>query len=373
MKQDLDKLDLRPAFREEPEKCHQALLAAVRSVKEEEKNVKHLNFRPLLIAAIIIVSMLSVAFAASEIFGLSDYFQKFDISLTQQQQEAFKPDKETAWQLGPMTFTLQERVADPYYAYISTKVDMIDGSQVLTCMFPDDRLTDAQRTALNLEKIERDYGDGIVTTQPTFMEAAQQTGLPLYSVRAIMEVAEEINGGEGMEHILHTNTGCVYINQHSLQQMDGRSKLDVQIFLRVSKIDPVTGEDIDKWSTREPYTLPVSKLVAEGHYVPETPLVSRDMTLSEIRTELYETGMYVYRMYQMAANMPLDIDYPIWDVTEETPLQSVDGVPFMRGISLSGQQDTDGWPTVTVTEMLNVTSLPKVILVGGVNYTLQSK
>ncbi len=373
MKPDLDHLDLRPAFRDEPDKCHQALMRAVRSVKEEEKNVKHLNLRPLLIAAIIIVSMLSVAFAASEIFGLSDYFQNYNISLTPAQQEALKPDKEAAWQVGPMTFSVQERVADPYYAYISTKVDMTDGSHVLMCMFPDDRLTDAQRIALNLEKVERDYGNGIITTQPTYQEAAQQTGLPLYSIRAILEVPEDLDHGEGMEHILQPATSCVYINQHSLKNMSGKTDLPAQIFLRVSKIDPLTGEEIEKWSTRDPYTLPVSKLVAEGHYVPETPLVSRDMTLSEIRTELYETGMYTYRIYQMAADMPLDIDYPIWDVTEETPLQSVDGVPFMRGISLSGQQDTDGWPTVTVTEMLNVASLPEVIQVGGINYTLQSK
>ncbi len=374
MKYDLDKLDLRPAFRDEPEKCHQALLDAVRSIKEEEKNVKHLNFRPLLIAAIIIVSMLSVAFAASEIFGLSDYFQKFGISLTPAQQDALKPNQEAAWQVGPITFTLQERVADPYYAYISTRVDMTDGSQALLCMDPEERLSDELRTALNLEMVERDYGSGPVLTRPTYQEAAQQTGLPLYSVRAILKVSEEHNGGEGMEYILHTSSsGCVYINQQYLQQLDGKTKLDTQIFLRVSRIDPATCEETGKWSTHEPYTLPLSKLVAEGHYIPETPLTTGDMTLTHIDTKLYETGLYAYRQYQMPADMARDIDYPVWDVTDPTPLTAADGTAFMRGIGLLDQYDTREWPTVTVTEMLNLTELPEIIQVGGVHYKLQSE
>ncbi len=372
MKHDLDHLDLRPAFRDEPDKCHQALINAVRSVKEEEQNVKQLNFRPLLIAAIIIVSMMSAAYAASELFGLGDYWERFGISLTPAQQEALKPDKTATYEVGPMTFTLQERVADPYFAYISTKVVTADGSAALICQDAEGRIHEELRIELGLSMVERDYGNGPVHTRPTWLEAARQTGLPLYSVRARLEVAEENNGGEGMENILNTNAGFVYINQQALKNADAGSGLSCQIFLRVSQLDPNTGEVIEKWSVREPYTIPVSRLMAAGRYVAETPRVNGDMALTHIDAELYETGAYIYRRYQLPADMPLNEDYPIWDVVDATRPTDAEGNPFVRGISLTDWCNTDEWPAVSVTEMLNLTNLPEVIQVGGVNYILQS-
>ena len=62
MKRDMDNLDLRAAFRPMPEECHAALMDAARSVKEE-KEMKRASFRVVLIAAMIIMSMMAVAFA----------------------------------------------------------------------------------------------------------------------------------------------------------------------------------------------------------------------------------------------------------------------------------------------------------------------
>ncbi len=371
MKRNFDDLNLRAAFRDEPESCHRALMNAVRSLKEEEKDMKHLNFRPLLIAVIVIVSMLSVAFAASEIFGFTNYYERWGITLSPSTLNAMQPTEHTTYKVGPLTFTLQERIADPYNAYISTRIEMTDGSQPLMCLDPEAGLSDAKRVALNLEMVERDYGAGPIYTQPTYLEAAQKTGLPLYSVRARLEVAEDLNGGEGMENILYNNSGCVYINQQTLKSVDAGSELSCQLFLRVSQIDPTTGEEVEKWSTRESYSMPVSAVLTTGSYLPETPKVDSDMTLARIDADLYATGVYIHRRYQLPADMPFDEDYPVWNVVDATRPTNADGHPFTRGISLSGWCDTGSWPAVTVTEMLNLSELPPIIQVGGVNYTLQ--
>ncbi len=370
MKHNLDDLDLRAAFRAEPETCHQALMTAIRSVKEEEKAVKHLHMRPLLVAAIVIVSMLSVAYAASEIFGLNEFYQGFDISLTPEQQESMIPAKETSYQVGPLTFTIQERIADPYNVHISTKIRPTDKTLALIRLAPDEELlpesmTQDVGTTLAGGKLARQLG---FATRITWTEAAEKLELPLYYVRVHLG---QYNRRAEMLWDEECSAICV------CQALTGKdiinSTVEPELYLEVAQIDPATGEAINTWSTHETYKVPVSKLVATGHYVPETPLVSGDMTLTHLETELYATGMYVYRKYQMPADMPRDIDYPVWDFINETPLLTTDGVSFERGISLSAQYGTNEWPSVVATEMINVTTLPEIIQVGGVNYVLQTQ
>ncbi len=155
--------------------------------------------------------------------------------------------------------------------------------------------------------------------------------------------------------------------------VEAGSELACQLFLRVSQLDPNTGEVIEKWSVREPYTMPVSAVLAAGSYIPETPKVDGDMTLTRIDAELYATGVYLHRRYQMPADMPLNEDYPVWNVVDATCPTDADSQPFTRGISLSNWCNTDSWPAVTVTEMLNLTELPEVIQVGGVSYARENE
>ena len=65
MKHELHTPDLRNALPPEPDFCHRALMQAAGSVKEDEP-VKKNTFRALLIAALLIVTMITVAFGGSE-------------------------------------------------------------------------------------------------------------------------------------------------------------------------------------------------------------------------------------------------------------------------------------------------------------------
>ncbi len=378
IKRDFDQLNLRGAFRDEPEKCHQALMTAVRSVKEEEKeSMKHLNFRPLLIAAIIIVSMVSVAFAASEIFGLNDYFRSWGITPTQNMQAAMKPEAETTFTVGPITFTAQERIADPYTAMVSTRFATADGTRALIRMFPEDMLVS--------EKYVDNFGGSVAAAEladrlgfyeyssVTWNEAAQQLGLPLYQVRVRLTPAPEQKDGSFREDIMWEGDGSsgVFISYGRLRDVEPNSEIAVTLDVYVSQINPDTGVKRFTWHEQIDYRIPVSQLIAEGRYVPETPLVTDDATLTDMRAELYETGPYIWRNYRMPEDMPYDPRYPMWEVANKTPLLTADGTPFTGGVSLGRQYDLQDWPTVTLSEMVNVTELPQVIQVGGVRYVLQ--
>ena len=76
MKRDMENLNLRNAFKPTPDKCHNALMTAARSVKEEEP-VKRATIRTILIAACIILATMAIAVAATNSFGWKDFFEIF--------------------------------------------------------------------------------------------------------------------------------------------------------------------------------------------------------------------------------------------------------------------------------------------------------
>ena len=73
MKRNLDELNIRNAFAQEPAACHDALMNAACSVKEE-KPVKKASFRVALVVALMIVATMAVAVAAGNLLGWSEFF-----------------------------------------------------------------------------------------------------------------------------------------------------------------------------------------------------------------------------------------------------------------------------------------------------------
>lgn len=360
MKRDFDNLDLRAAFREEPERCHQALMDAACSVKEEQKMMRRTPLRTVLIAVVVALSMLTTAFAAGEIFGWNDYFERMGIHTTPQMQNAMQMEPKT-YTLGPVSFTVQEAVSDNRFAMVSAKIATADGSKALLTQFADDRIGaygERSRVLMNALGVE----DGSLTC----MEVAATKNIPLYSVRVAIEVDEAVNGGEGMEDIMWDDQGnAAYLSSHSLNSTAVGEELPITLFLRVAQIDPATGEEVQKWTAREAMTLPVGQMLDEKTYAPDAPYAVDGAQLTGIRAELYATGAYLTFTWQMPDGLVYNDDFSIWDYHTD-PLLLSDGTfnVFESGVSLSGSWNGDAWPAVTVEEMINVDALPEVIRVS---------
>ncbi len=360
MKRDFDNLDLRAAFRAEPESCHRALMDAARSVREERQTVKRYSFKTLIIAVVVVLSMLTTAFAASELLGWTDYFAvQWGIHTTPGMQNAMQMEPKT-YEVGPLTFTVQEAVSDNRFALISTHIATTDGSPALMSIFADDPVGaygDRSRMLMKTLGLED-------KSQPCF-EAAAQKGIPMYSVRAIIEVDEQYNGGEGMEDILwDEKTNVTYLSMHSLNTEKVGVELPVTVFLRVAQHDE-TGEEIQKWTTRETLTIPVGQLLDKKHYAPEKPFTVNGAELECINAELYITGAYLHCQWKMPDGVVNDDNFSMWDYHNDDLLLT-DGTfnAFEGGISLSGGYDATHWPIVKVEEMINVDALPEVIRVS---------
>ena len=359
MKRDFDDLDLRAAFREEPESCHRALMDAACSVREERQTMRKFSLRTVIIAAGVALSMLTTAFAAGELLGWTDYFENWGIHTTPGMRGAMQMSPKT-YEVGPLTFTVQEAVSDNRFALMSTQVATTDGSPALMTMFADDPVgAYADRSRVLMKAL------GLEDKKQACYEAGAAKGIPVYSVRAIIEVDEQYNGGEGMEDILwDENASAIYFSQQSLNADKIGETLPVTVFLRVAQVDE-TGEEVQKWTTRETLTIPVGQLLDKKHYVPEQPYTVKGATLECINAELYVTGAYLRFQWMLPDGVTNDDSFSMWDYHSDELLLT-DGIfnAFERGISLTGSYDDRHWPMVTVEEMINVDALPEVIRIS---------
>ncbi len=362
MKRDFDNLDLRAAFREEPTECHLALMDAARSVKEEKQTMKRNPMRTLLIAAIVALSMLTTAFAAGELLGWTDYFEHYyGIHTTPAMYNAMQMNNPKTVELGPMTFTVQEAISDNRIAMISTKISVTDGSAALLAMFPEDAIGAAgdERSKVLMKLLE------VEDPSMDFYQAAKMKNLPLYSVRAIIQMDEQYDGGVGAEDIMWDAQGSMfYFSKHDLNTSAVGKELPIKVFLRVTQIDPATGEELQKWTTREEMTIPVGQLLAEKTYTPDAPFKKDGAELQSIHAELYITGAYLTSTWKMPEGMVYTKDFSVWDFHKDQMLTDGSLNEFERGVSLSGSSNNDAWPIVTAEEMINVDALPEVIRVS---------
>lgn len=254
MKHDLNHLDLRGAFREEPEKCHRALMDAARSIKEENDMTYH-SFprRSLRVALIALVALLltgTVAMAAGSLFGWTNFFTNYGVTLDPNIQATMVPEKPLTHVCGPVRFTVQERGADAEHALISTLAVMEDGTSALFCAEADMAMQSYEEGVLQAQALGID-------PSLTYAEAAKATGLPLYTLRALIEVDEEYDAGVGMEEVISSDTATVCFSMHDLQNVGSLTKLPISIYFSVMQIDPETLEATQVWRETVPYHLPV--------------------------------------------------------------------------------------------------------------------
>ena len=193
MKRIQDDLNLRSAFSPVPDEVKNMLLRTANSVREEEK-VRKTSWRAVLVAAMIIVATMSVAVAASELVGWTDFFSRlYDRALPTEAQEILAQTKQQSFQVGPLTLTTQELLCDGENAFTSIIAHTTDGSPALFC--GDGEWMTAIRAQGADTEAQRLGVDGLVT----WAYAAKTLGLPLYSVRAIPEVEFKLMNGEQAE------------------------------------------------------------------------------------------------------------------------------------------------------------------------------
>lgn len=354
MKRDMDNLDLRAAFRPEPEACHAALMNAARSVKEE-KEMKRASFRVVLIAALIIVSLTAVAFAATKLMGWSDFYGRWHgtTGVPEGVYEQMKVTEDLSWEVGPLTFTATELLTDGHIAISAIHVRTTDGSAALiNGKNVSDPIDPLRANGENGRTYAARLG---VSENATWIEAAQQLDLPLYRVSADHSMTHPLYEGDMMIDVLINEDGSLTCYCMSMLKTDEvGAELKLPLCLDVVLADSATGETAQRWRDYEQtVTLPVCPVLEERTYVPDRETVIAGHKLLKVDAVRYITGAYLTFTYEMGyADVP-ESAYELY----ELELCDEAGNPLPGGMNLSAKLTF----TIEVEEMIGVETLPDVI------------
>ncbi len=354
MKRERMEWNLRDAFPQEPKACHDALMHAANSVREE-KQVRKIPWRTAVIAVLILLATVSVALSVSEWLGWTDYLAKnYGMEVTEGMRQEMDATQQRSFQVGPLTLTLRQCLTDGRIAISGMEAQTTDGSPALCVSEIYDPVS-----AAGEEWAERLGVDASLT----WMEAAKQLEQPLYAVRALMEVTSSAFAGSSMEDAIWSDDGrLTYFNLSYLEPQLVTDTLPVSYYLSVRSYDPATGEELECWVVEEADELTVLPMQAKRSYaIPEVE-TANGFQLKEMYAELYGTGVYFIGTFTAPQDMQAD-DEAVHQLLDL--LKDENGQEFPSGV-LYYEQNTKQWPDVRITRMAPLEEIPQRISVDGV-------
>ena len=346
---------LRDAYPPESESCHAALMDAARHVKEDVP-MKRFSLRTLAVTLILLAAMTVAALAAGSLLGWGDYLSsQYGAALPDSAVQVMRPETPAAWQVGPLTFTAQETLADSHIALASLRIAPAEGAQGLVCVYPDEPMDALGDTGAALaQALGVDPGS-------TWAQAAQALSLPLYAAEGFLDLDTSLATGEMMmDYQWNADGSLVYYSLASLNThaMAGQTELPLDFFLRVVQIDPATGKALESWQDDTAQTAaPVAQLLAEKTYAPQGGAAIAGFTLENIQAQRYVTGLYLTLTYAASEDAEESDAYALYELA----LTDEAGQAFPSGPYLSGNMDTSAWPQVRVTTTLGLDELPETL------------
>ena len=269
------------------------LAQRIRNGGEGEIKVKKKLSLGLVLAIVLILATVAAAIAATQL-GWVDYFgERFGITVPMAAQEVLTATTPQQFTVGPMTFTFNQLLTDKRIVMSSAKINTTDGVEVL---YADDTSVYEAVDSLSSTVLERYNLDSGLS----WLEAAKQLNLPLYGIRALVEIDPEYDGGEAMEDAMWNEDGSiVYFNMPVLTPKSVKDDLPATLYMSVTQFDPNSGEIIDKWQMRENITLPVAPLLNEKTYLPQGDAELGKMKLVSVYAQQYVTGIYLTSTFTM--------------------------------------------------------------------------
>ncbi|MBQ8312265.1 MAG: hypothetical protein IJX84_03535 [Clostridia bacterium] len=302
MKRDMDNLDLRAAFPQEPDACHRALMQAASSV-QEEKPARLAPARIILIAAILIVAMTAAAFAAART-GLMDWLMKeWNVTLPTQAQQMLSSTEQSTCQLGPLTVTITETLSDGRTTFLTATARTADGSPAVIFHSNNDPMMPVGETLATA------LSHPSITADTPFCEAARLSGLPFYAVMAWLQLPGDVAiETEMMEDDYQSDGSLLLIDMLSTSALPG-SEMQADVYLRAYEMDPVSLEPVNSeiWQLSERRTIAIGSVSAERTYKPEGNTHLNDlMTVTEVRARQTCIGIYMTICADVAPGATLD-------------------------------------------------------------------
>ena len=334
------------------------------SAKEEEP-VKKFTVRTALIVALIVIATLTTALAASVLLGWTDFYS-FEIPKTA--QEILNATEPKDYQVGPITFTVNELLTDGHIALCSATSHVTDGSSAVL----SEEVYDAVgANGDNGEALAQKWN---LSPDTRWIDAAHIMNLPFYRVSISVNVPEECHDGEDMGDAMWDEKGnCVSYYMAALNSLQVGETLPIKLHFQVWQYDPQSIEpqsifedvvdeakEMSYWEDTFEITLTVPAPIAEKTYMPEQPYdFENGLTLNSVTAQQTVAGAYVVGQFTLRDGFNFNDAY-----SGELDFLDATGEEIPWGMAESGIIEYDQLPKVEWGAMLNLEVLPEEMVVS---------
>lgn len=368
MKYDMETLNLQAAFKQEPERCHAALMQAARSAGEKPK-MKKATLRAAWIVAAVLVVTAAAAFAANSAGLLRWFDSHYGIELPKAAQELLAENEPKTITVGPIAFTIRDILSDGRVSYLAVEARAADGSPAILYMGngdPTDSIGYGLAAALDTQ--------GIIA-RTSYVDAARLLGLPLYGVDAYLapkgnvSVPQEMMDSETLE-----GGALLLIDMLLTDPGEVGGTLLADVVLRAAEIDTNTlARKGDMWSASDARSVPVEGVTATRAYaVTSEENLSVKFTVTRVTAEQTCAGVYI------TIHATIDGGISTMGLGRVFTVLDAQGNPYPRGISLTEEcLDGDGNPLPTGPQarvdslqyrvMITADALPEALTISNGN------
>ena len=334
------------------------------SAKEEEP-VKKFTVSTALIVVLIVIATLTTALAASVLFGWTDFYS-FEIPKTA--QEILNATEPKDYQVGPITFTVNELLTDGHIALCSATSHVTDGSSAVL----SEEVYDAVgANGDNGEALAQKWN---LSPDTRWIDAAHIMNLPFYRVSISVNVPEECHDGEDMGDAMWDEKGnCVSYYMAALNSLQVGETLPIKLHFQVWQYDPQSIEpqsifedvvdeakEMSYWEDTFEITLTVPAPIAEKTYMPEQPYdFENGLTLNSVTAQQTVAGAYVVGQFTLRDGFNFNDAY-----SGELDFLDATGEEIPWGMAESGIIEYDQLPKVEWGAMLNLEVLPEEMVLS---------
>lgn len=334
------------------------------SAKEEEP-VKKFTVSTALIVVLIVIATLTTALAASALLGWTDFYS-FEIPKTA--QEILNATEPKDYQVGPITFTVNELLTDGHIALCSATSHVTDGSSAVL----SEEVYDAVgANGDNGEALAQKWN---LSPDTRWIDAAHIMNLPFYRVSISVNVPEECHDGEDMSDAMWDEKGnCVSYYMAALNSLQVGETLPIKLHFQVWQYDPQNIEpqsifedvvdeakEMSYWEDTFEITLTVPAPIAEKTYMPEQPYdFENGLTLNSVTAQQTVAGAYVVGQFTLRDGFNFNDAY-----SGELDFLDATGEEIPWGMAESGIIEYDQLPKVEWGAMLNLEVLPEEMVVS---------
>ena len=303
--------------------------------------------------------------AASALLGWTDFYS-FEIPKTA--QEILNATEPKDYQVGPITFTVNELLTDGHIALCSATSHVTDGS---SAVLREEVYDAVGANGDNGEALAQKWN---LSPDTRWIDAAHIMNLPFYRISISVNVPEECHDGEDMGDAMWDEKGnCVSYYMAALNSLQVGETLPIKLHFQVWQYDPQSIEPqsifedvVDKakemsyWEDTFEITLTVPAPIAEKTYMPEQPYdFENGLTLNSVTAQQTVAGAYVVGQFTLRDGFNFNDAY-----SGELDFLDATGEEIPWGMAESGIIEYDQLPKVEWGAMLNLEVLPEEMVVS---------